>query len=380
MLLDSFYDAVKVHRRDKVIMVTWDSPHQTLSTCPVNGGIRRDLKAVFNHQVCEPRGHHRPELTESIESPVQYLADMSRRYAIPEPCAAMATAVNMNCAAVRAESYRNSVVAAITTAGVESNAARAGDPASYFEENGRFRPIADNAPLRQGTVNSIICTNEMLTPSALVSAVIVAAEAKTAAFQELAIRSRYSDSMATGTGTDQIVVCALMDVGVPLKSADKHSKIGELIGKAVHRSLRSSVALQNGIAATSIRSLTHHLIPYAGDEKALYAGLFEGATCETRSLLTQNINTIDRDPLVVSAVMALLTIRDRILQEVLSPLSIAEVIASFGAQLSAAVSGKFDRVPEYRKQLPVDVDIREKSGFIRFIGASIAIGFSDKWP
>ena len=379
MLLDSFYDAINLHRRDKVVLVKWDAPHRTLSTCPVNGGVREDLKAVFNHQMCEPKGHNRPELTASIDAPAQYLADLCRKYAIPEPCAAMATAVNMNCAAVQVESFQNALVVAVSTAGVESNAARAGDPAAYYEENGLFHSLAGPSPSRHGTVNSIVCTSKELTPSALTSAVMVAAEAKAAAFQELGLRSKYSDKMATGTGTDQIGICALLGSGPPLRSADKHSKIGELIGNAVRRSIRASVALQNGITDLSLQSLTHHLKPFVPEGAAVQEALLQGVEFAARPLLEQNFGALDRDPLVVAAVTAILSVRDRIRQGVFSAMSIGELISSFGAQLSAAASGKFDRVPAYRKRLPCDFNINNQAALVRFIGRCIAVGFSDKW-
>ena len=77
----------------------------------------------------------------------------------------------------------------------------------------------------------IIFINRELTPAALTDCVMTATEAKAAALQELGINSRYSDSPATGTGTDQILVASQLGTSPPLGYARKHTKLGELIGK-----------------------------------------------------------------------------------------------------------------------------------------------------
>ncbi|MGO9120322.1 MAG: adenosylcobinamide amidohydrolase [Desulfomonilaceae bacterium] len=128
--------------------------------------------------------------------------------------------------------HRDMIVYALVTAGVEANAIRAS------VDEGRF--------YEPGTVNVIILTNMQLTSRALTRAIISATEAKSAALQDLDIRSSYSPGyQATGTGTDEVMV--VEGRGKKVENAGGHSKLGELIAKAVCSGVKESIALQNGL-------------------------------------------------------------------------------------------------------------------------------------
>jgi len=78
-------------------------------------------------------------------------------------------------------------------------------------------------------------------------AIICATEAKTAALQDLDIRSHYTPlvNQATGTGTDNMIV--VQGTGIRIKNAGGHSKMGELIAKAVYSGVKGAIYRQNGI-------------------------------------------------------------------------------------------------------------------------------------
>ena len=77
-------------------------------------------------------------------------------------------------------------------------------------------------------------------------AIITATEAKTAALEDLDIRSTFSpDLPATGTGTDNVLV--VQGQGFPIDNAGGHSKMGELIARAVYQGVTEAIARQNGI-------------------------------------------------------------------------------------------------------------------------------------
>ena len=82
-----------------------------------------------------------------------------------------------------------------------------------------------------GTINMILLTNMRLTPRGMQRAIISATEAKTAALQDLDIRSSYTPMVnpATGTGTDNIIV--VQGAGTRIDNAGGHSKMGELIAR-----------------------------------------------------------------------------------------------------------------------------------------------------
>ena len=119
----------------------------------------------------------------------------------------------MRYAAIKEARFRELTVVAVCTGGVESNAGRAGDPATVYEWNGAYEKVSGEELVLHGTINTLLFINQELTPGAMVRAVMTATEAKTAALQELAVSSRYSDGLATGTGTDQIGVAARLHTG-----------------------------------------------------------------------------------------------------------------------------------------------------------------------
>lgn len=124
-------------------------------------------------------------------------------------------------------------VGVLATAGVQGNAMRASvDSGNYVEP---------------GTINLIILTNRKLTPAAMTQLLILATEAKTAALEDLDIRSSYTGTAATGTGTDNVVVVA--GAGARATMGGGHTKLGELAGKAVYAAVREAIARQNHLSS-----------------------------------------------------------------------------------------------------------------------------------
>lgn len=144
--------------------------------------------------------------------------------------AQLATAVDLLDTCIVSRHYGPLQVVALVSAGVHSNAQRAGvDGGSHIEgwsEDGD-RPLA-------GTINIILLSNIILSAAALARSLITITEAKCAALQDLAIPSSYSpEALATGTGTDSIIVVS----GSAQPSASYtggHARIGELMAGAVH--------------------------------------------------------------------------------------------------------------------------------------------------
>ena len=228
MLLGAYYNGVEIYREEKIVYARFLVPHRVISTCHAAGGLRDDLTFLFNHQSCEPSGHNRPIHRLVSQDPLAYRKVICRRYGLPDQeCATLGTAANMRYAAIQQANFRDLEVVALCTGGVETNAGRAGDPASVYEANGVFERVGKQEPVTHGTINTLLFISRELTPSAMVLAVMTATEAKTAALQELAVNSRYSDGLATGTGTDQIGVAARLHTDTPLTGAGKHCVLGE---------------------------------------------------------------------------------------------------------------------------------------------------------
>jgi adenosylcobinamide amidohydrolase len=382
MKLAQFYDGIEVHREEKIIYVKFLAPHRVLSTCRSSaGGLRDDLEYLYNHQACEPIGHHLNTHEAAVHAPDEYRRLISERHGLPAiRCATLGTAANMNNVAIVHASFRELEVVAICTGGVETNAGRAGDPASYYQVDGRFEMLDREAPeVSPGTINTMVLINRELEPGVMVSAVITATEAKTAALQELGVPSRYSDGLATGTGTDQIAVAARLGTGTPLFDAGKHSKLGELIGRTVHDAVRQALAAQNGLTPLRRCSALAHIERLGADKDAMCAGIGVFLSGEEKRLFEQNFSSINGDPPTVAAVAALVHLRDKFVWGILPESCLPEVMSSYGAQVSAAVSGKHGRLQVYRERLSQEETSTDNGPFLRLIYRAFALGFSEKW-
>lgn len=124
---------------------------------------------------------------------------------------------------------RDIFVSAIATVGL-SNALRVGDPAGEGWGS--------------GTINILCHISRGLTDEALLEALSIAVEARTAAVMEGSVESIVSAGTATGTGTDCVVMAAS-----PIRAAEKreryagkHTPVGSLIGAAVFEAVKKGVA------------------------------------------------------------------------------------------------------------------------------------------
>ncbi|MCD6561061.1 MAG: adenosylcobinamide amidohydrolase [Deltaproteobacteria bacterium] len=379
MIIGKFYNGIEVHRSEKIIVVKFLTPHRVISTCRAGGGLRDDLDLIFNHQSCEPTGHTRKVHVQAVHDPAAYLQTICLQNGLSENCASLGTAANMNCATIKAETFRDLEVVTICTGGVETNAGRAGDPASLYEMGGKFESTGIEAKEPCGTINIILCINKELTQGAMVRSVMMATEAKTVALQDLNVNSCYSDGLATGTGTDQIAVASRLTSEIPLTGAGKHTKLGELIGRTVKMAVAGALELQNGMTPLSRKSVLKHIERFDADAKAVQEGMSIFLSREQAVLLTDNFNCIDSDPITVAAAAALVHLRDKFIQRILPESCLAEIFTAYGAHLAAAVSGKYDRFILYKNRLPSEKIRLEKSAFLEFIYCCMAMGFEEKW-
>ena len=220
----------------KSLIIDFKTPVAVISTLE---GPRRGILAVGNHYLPPPCWGITHSLgLDKARARVYRVLEKSGR-----DTSFLFTGADMANLAVEQATFRDLKVYALVTAGVEGNALR------LSQDEGRF--------YEPGTINIILLTNCRLSPRALSRALIAATEAKTAALQDLDIRSAEQPlaCQATGTGTDNIIVVG--GQGAALDNAGGHSKMGELLGRAVYQGVREAVAKQNGI--TSGRSLWQRL-------------------------------------------------------------------------------------------------------------------------
>jgi adenosylcobinamide amidohydrolase len=358
-----------VRRKGRFIAVDLKVPHHTISTSARNGGQTDYLRHLINHQSCEGSGHNIAFDVISAQGEEAYHDAVCAEIGVPPGQAAvMGTAANMNYAAVVARTHADVEALAIVTAGVQTNATCAGDPAVWGETEDGFR----NLP--HGTINTILLINSPVTVPALAKMVVVMTEAKSAALQRLAVPSCYSTDIATGTGTDQYCVAAATTGGRPLTSASPHTKFGELIGLAVREATLEALRWQNGLEASYTRNLFHALGRYGVNEETVLRGLADLLSAEDFELFKKNSKSVFFEPQVGAAAYALAAILDRARHGMLPPSCVSDAVAQQAATLAANLAAKPDNWPEFRYRLRAMPD---EPG--RLVTAAIALGWSEKW-
>src|SRR6266487_2672411 len=237
--------AFSVYRQGRFIIVELQADHRVTTTSACIGGVSLTVKYLVNHQSCEAKDHAERYSKISGLGLDGYHRIVCKELALdPLETAVMGTAANMIYAAHETGSHGGIQVDAIITAGVEGNACCAGDSARYDETPAGWNKLADVA----GTINTVVLVNQPLRPEAQVRALLTVTEAKTAALMELGVSSRYSQDLATGTGTDQICLATLVDEArYAYASASPHTKLGELLGGTVRAATLNALRWQNGL-------------------------------------------------------------------------------------------------------------------------------------
>ncbi|WP_005036890.1 adenosylcobinamide amidohydrolase [Holophaga foetida] len=377
MILGTFYEGLELHREDRIVYGRFLAPHRVVSTCQIAGGMREDLQVVYNHQSCEPAFHCERVGHKVSKDYRESQRQVCERAGLPfEASASLGTAANMNCLGLQERRFRDLIVVAACTAGVEGNAGRAGDPAGTYEWEGRFERVSPVMVPSHGTINTLLFINRELTPGALVRSLMTATEAKSAALQDLVVGSKYSLGRATGTGTDQIASCCRLGTGIPLTSAGKHSILGQMIGEAVREAIKDALALQNGLTPDSQRSVLQQLKRFGLTHEGLEDGARRHLSEYEAELFRRNIHVLDADPLIVGAAAALAEVADQLRTGIL-PMSCArELGASLAAQMACAVSGNYSLFEECRMAASTQLEAFDPTGIAAW---AMPRGFESKW-
>ncbi len=221
---------------NKTLVIELKKPMSVVSTLE---GYRENIERVGNHYF--------PVQTWGLGHSEGLIGLRKRTYAVlgldEKNTSCLFTGADMDNLSVKTKSFKDMTVAALVTAGVRGNALKMSkDNGGYYEP---------------GTINILIMSNMQLSHRAMTRAIISATEAKSAALADMDIRSSYSSlkHQATGTGTDNILV--VEGEGTLINNAGGHSKMGELIAKAVYDGVKDAVFKQNGIIGK--RTVYHRL-------------------------------------------------------------------------------------------------------------------------
>ena len=263
MLISVLPSGDEVHRYHYAIVIPFKGKRKVLSTSPLNGGYREDLKTVFNYD-----GHPGVGVASEMRAPtyeehmILTLEDIGLS---PKTTAGMMTAASMENVSIQTETFEDTTVTAIVTGGIEVNGGRVADPAFWHEQAGK------TVPVKEGTINIFLIINASLSDGCMTRAVVTCTEAKAAAIQELQAGSRYSRGLATGSGTDSTIIISNAESQVFLTNAGKHSKLGELIGKVVKRAVKEALFLQTGLCPESQHSALCRLKRFGLEEAHIHS-------------------------------------------------------------------------------------------------------------
>ncbi|WP_022668616.1 adenosylcobinamide amidohydrolase [Desulfospira joergensenii] len=250
---------------NKTLMIDFKTPQTIVSSLE---GERSGILTVGNHYSPPPTwgpGHFQG--IESIRSGI-LKANKKKK----SSTAFLITGADMDNLSLKEKRFKEMKVVVAATAGVMSNAVRMSkDIGKHYEP---------------GTINIIVLTNMKLSRRAMTRGIISATEAKTAALEDLDIRSTYTplENRATGTGTDNILM--VQGEGETIENAGGHSKMGELIARAVYDAVREAILNQNKITAR------RHVFQRLKERKLSIHSLASNVTCEC-----MNIQSIEKSSL-----------------------------------------------------------------------------------
>lgn len=318
----------EVHRYKKSIVVSFEGKRRVLSTAPHNGGYREDLKAVFNQDCTVGAG-----IGCTLKAPTyaEHMAMMAEEIGLdPDYTAGISTAAQMENVSIKTETYQEITVTAVVTGGIEVNGGRVGDPGSWDE-----LAAASSVHGKTGTINMMIFFNVDLAEGTLVRALVTATEAKTAAIQELLAPSRYSMGLATGSGTDSTILVANMESAIRLTDAGKHSKFGELIGKAVKAAVKEALYLQTRLGPEVQHDAVKRMERF-GLSRDLLWSRYTGA--KSRALWEEAMDTLLREKKMVTQTSLYAHLLDQYMWGLLEEDEVRNGIDSLLQQLRSCIS------------------------------------------
>lgn len=317
----------------KSIVIKFCGPRRVLSTSPYNGGCREDITAVYNFDCKDEETGYSDLRADTYEGELRLTAcDLGLN---PEHTTGLSTAAQMHNAAMATECFEDVSVTTIATGGININAVRAGDPASYCERNGDF------IVFQPGTINMILLFSCNLSPGILTRALVTATEAKAAAVGELMVPSRYSHGIATGSGTDGAILAADLSSSIELTDAGTHAKLGELIAQSVKKAVKETLFRQTGMCSAYQHSMLHRLEQFEISDGQLWKACCKRSGSVDRGFYQEQLRELDRDGLAVSLISMCLHLLDEVNWGLLSA---AEVRRAFRSIKSMSLQPIFEDI------------------------------------
>ena len=247
-----------IYRIEDSVIISFAGKREVLSSSIYNGGWRSDLQAVLNH-------HPKPnKQAMSIKDYTSNMINLCQHLGYnPHSVATMGTGVSMQNVVVKREVSEELEIIVVVTAGAEGNA-------------------------------------ELL-PGTMTRAIVMATEAKTAALQELMIGSKFSNGLATGTGTDQIIVISDPQGKFLVNDCGKHTKPGEVVGRLVKNAVKEALYKHNGYDRVEMHKVLRRMSRFGVNHSVIlhdYYVLYGEKISDVR--IRKAIDKIDNDTNMVA--------------------------------------------------------------------------------
>jgi adenosylcobinamide amidohydrolase len=288
--LDLVGDGVKLILKENVLAVVSDAALNTVSSAIHNGGGLKKTKIIINAQVTDEYGDRNLH-----DDPDAFIVKSFQKLGVNDSFVGMVTYANLVDFAL--VSKRDDVaVSVVATAGC-----------THAESSGEkieLQPI-------EGTINIIIVVDGNPDEACLVSCLITATEAKTAALRELDLRSRYSGFEATGTVTDAMVV-AKTGRGSPIAYGGPSSRLGQLVGFCTRQAVKEAVMRSKIGGFVPQRSVALRLAERHLSVKKLALELAKVKSLNTDAKTLSDVLTkkLAEEPLFASVVLAAVKLSD----------------------------------------------------------------------
>ena len=221
----SAIEEVKLYVTENYFHLAFATPTLSLSSSIYNGGLQ-----YIDHFVNLKVEENFKGDKKHFPSPQSTMSNFFTNQNIIGNNSGMMTAASMKSFRHAFVKKRGVTIECYLTAGL-SNARCAGDPADW--------PYFDETVPGPGTINIVLGTDALLSETALTETIITVTEAKSAVLAEMKIRSKKSNRIATGTGTDSVMIFCRK--GKPIKYCGKHVLFGEMIGEVIETALRDSL-------------------------------------------------------------------------------------------------------------------------------------------
>ena len=228
-----------------------------------------------------------------------------------------------------------------------------------------------------GTIVLLVFINQPCTAACLTRAAIMVTEGKSTALLDLRMPSLQSTGLATGTGTDQLVIAAPLPLPGDWERswAGGHNSLGELLGRVTHAAVTRCLLLQNGVCAELRRSICGALGRHGCSQDELLAQARIELAASDAELFAQNLTALIHDPQSAAAAYALAEIIDLVRAGVLHGEVAREALINQAALLAAAVAVAPERFTALREALQPHCELAPGS----LAAKAVALGFARKW-